>query len=69
MVYGLLMWQKIGDGYSILGRETALDPITWTADGWPIVNNLNGPSALQVKPDLPETIWEAESDDDLMSHH
>ena len=63
MVY--LCGRKIGDGYSILGRETALDPITWTADGWPIVNNLNGPSALQVKPDLPETIWEAEADDDF----
>ena len=55
MVY--LCGRKIGDGYSILGRETALDPISWTMDGWPIVNNLKGPSALQVKPDLPEMIW------------
>ena len=52
MVY--LCGRMIGEGYSILGRETALDPITWTADGWPIVNNLNGPSVLQKKPDLPE---------------
>ncbi len=36
--------------YSMLGRETALDPVTWTADGWPIVNDLKGPSALQKKP-------------------
>ena len=63
MVY--LCGRKIGDGYSILGRETALDPISWTMDGWPIVNNLKGPSALQVKPDLPEMIWEDESDDDF----
>lgn len=36
MVY--LCGRKIGDGYSILGRETAaLDPISWTMDGWPIV--------------------------------
>lgn len=48
MVY--LCGRAIGDGYSILGRETALDPVTWTADGWPIVNNLKGPSAMQVKP-------------------
>lgn len=41
-----------GEAYSILGRETALDPITWTADGWPIVNGLRGPSCLQVKPRL-----------------
>ncbi len=37
-------------GYAVLGRETSLDPITWTADGWPIVNRLRGPSDLQRKP-------------------
>jgi len=26
------------DGKSVLGRETFLAPVTWTADGWPIVN-------------------------------
>lgn len=60
-----LCGRKIGEGYSILGRETALDPITWTADGWPIVNNLNGPSTLQIKPNLPETIWEESDFDDF----
>ncbi len=49
--------------WSILGRETALDPITWTADGWPIVNGLQGPGVLQKKPGLGETdgdeeIWQ-----------
>lgn len=39
-------------GYAVLGRETALDPITWTADGWPLVNSLQGPSELQRKPKL-----------------
>ena len=63
MVY--LCGRKIGDGYSMLGRETALDPITWTADGWPMVNNLNGPSALQIMPNLPETIWESQLEDDF----
>lgn len=48
MVY--LCGRRIGKGYSILGRETALDPITWTADGWPLVNGLQGPSVLQKKP-------------------
>lgn len=38
------------DGGSLLGRETALDPITWTADGWPMVNGLKGPSCLQKRP-------------------
>lgn len=48
MVY--LCGRMIDGKYSILGRETALDPVTWTPDGWPIVNNLKGPSVMQVKP-------------------
>lgn len=39
-------------GYAVLGRETSLDPITWTADGWPLVNSLQGPSELQKMPKL-----------------
>lgn len=38
---------------SMLGRETALDPVRWTEDGWPIVNELKGPSVLQHSPRLP----------------
>lgn len=52
MVY--LCGRMIGDGYSMLGRETALDPVSWTADGWPVVNGLKGPSVLQKRPDIPE---------------
>ncbi len=48
MVY--LCGRMINGKYSMLGRETVLDPITWTADGWPIVNNLQGPSCQQIKP-------------------
>ena len=32
-----------------MGRETAVDPLEWTADGWPMVNRLKGPSCLQKK--------------------
>lgn len=63
MVY--LCGRQIGDGYSMLGRETALDPITWTPDGWPLVNNLKGPSTIQKKPDLTECIWERATEDDF----
>ncbi len=52
MVY--LCGRQIDGKYSMLGRETALDPIYWTADGWPLVNMLKGPSVLQKKPDLPK---------------
>ena len=48
MVY--LCARNLEGKYSILGRETALDPITWTRDGWPLVNDLKGPSVLQKKP-------------------
>lgn len=47
-----------GGQYSILGRETAMDSITWTPDGWPLINRLKGPSAIAAKPDLPEYIFE-----------
>ncbi len=60
MVY--LCGRKIGDGYSILGRETALDPVTWTADGWPIVNNLQGPSFMQIMPFCEKTNSHIETD-------
>jgi xylan 1,4-beta-xylosidase len=65
MIY--LCGRMIEGKYSILGRETALDPITWTADGWPIVNNLEGPSALQVKPNLPECVWDNSDQDEFAS--
>lgn len=51
MVY--LCGRQIHGKYSMLGRETALDPITWTADEWPIVNRLQGPSCQQIKPVIP----------------
>lgn len=63
MVY--LCGRRIGDGYSILGRETALDPITWTADGWPIVNGLKGPSVLQKMPKLPDQEAAGRRDDSV----
>ncbi len=40
--------------YTTLGRETALDPVRWTDDGWCIVNGGAGPSEIQTAPDLPE---------------
>lgn len=56
MVY--LCGRPIGDGYCILGRETAIDPLTWTPDGWPIINKNQGPSVLQHRPTLPSCKWE-----------
>lgn len=59
MVY--LCGRQLDKQYSMLGRETALDPITWTADGWPMVNRLQGPSYLQVRPNLPNHPFEEDN--------
>ncbi|MBR6569891.1 MAG: family 43 glycosylhydrolase [Clostridia bacterium] len=44
--------------WTMMGRETALDPIVWTADGWPLL--VGGPSTLGRRPlpehPLPDTI-------------
>ena len=48
-----LCGRLVEDSYTVLGRETALDPITWTPDGWPLVNRLKGPSVIQKRPNLP----------------
>ena len=37
------------EGKTLMGRETAIDPLEWTPDGWPVVNHLKGPSCLQKK--------------------
>lgn len=43
-----------------LGRETFLAPVTWTSDGWPVVNG-NGRVALQMNVAcLPAHPWPAE---------
>lgn len=53
--------------YSTLGRETALDPVKWTDDGWFAVNDLKGPSDIQKVPDLPEFLYEEKKFDDFES--
>lgn len=36
--------------WTMLGRETALDSFTWTPDGWPLMNQGQGPSIQAVAP-------------------
>jgi beta-xylosidase len=43
------------DGTVYLGRESVLDAITWTADGWPVINGGNGPSGGDASP--PQTAF------------
>ena len=50
-----LCGRRNGGNYTTIGRETALDPVTWTDDGWFLINNGKGPSETQLFPNLPET--------------
>ncbi|WP_151737109.1 glycoside hydrolase family 43 protein ['Paenibacillus yunnanensis' Narsing Rao et al. 2020] len=38
-----------GEGFSVLGRETFLAPVTWTEEGWPQIDNNEGTVALEMK--------------------
>ncbi|WP_438446062.1 glycoside hydrolase family 43 protein [Gorillibacterium sp. sgz5001074] len=43
--------------YSVLGRETFLAPVTWTEDGWPMVDSNEGTvGALMEAEELPERL-------------
>lgn len=48
-----LCGRRNGGNYTTLGRETAVDPVTWTDDGWFLINSGNGPSEEQTAPNLP----------------
>lgn len=45
-------------GFGIIGRETCIDPVTWTNDGWPLINKGQGPSDQQIAPLPFSTIFE-----------
>lgn len=45
-----LCLRKMGGEYGILGRETAIDMMDWTSDGWPVINRGRGPSDQQMLP-------------------
>lgn len=48
MVY---LCSRFMDGtWGMLGRETCLDEMTWTPDGWPLVNKGMGPSYMNTLP-------------------
>lgn len=44
MVY--LALRKSSDGWGFTGRESSVDEMEWTPDGWPLVNRGRGPSAF-----------------------
>ncbi|TCW60358.1 glycoside hydrolase family 43 protein [Treponema sp. J25] len=57
------------DRFCILGRETALDPVQWTDDGWPIINEKKGPSLVNRAPNLPWSPFPEKNRDDFEAAH
>ncbi|MEI7026072.1 glycoside hydrolase family 43 protein [Paenibacillus sp. y28] len=53
-----LAGRPVDGSFCVLGRETCLEPVQWTEDGWFTVNGGHGPSDVQTAPDLPETVYE-----------
>jgi xylan 1,4-beta-xylosidase len=52
-------------GRCILGRETAIQKVAWTADGWlRLESGDNKPQAIVPAPSLPEHSWEKEHERD-----
>lgn len=51
--------------YTTIGRETALEPVTWLEDGWFVINNQNGPSVVNDAPCLPAMHVEKWTRDDF----
>ncbi|MFE5317747.1 glycoside hydrolase family 43 protein [Paenibacillus sp. NPDC056579] len=60
-----LAGRPIGGSYCVLGRETCLDPVQWTEDGWFRVNDGKGPSMVQQAPELEETLFPSIDTDDF----
>ncbi len=51
--WALYLSMRRVDGYNNqLGRETGLDKVNWLPDGWPILNEGDGPSESDWAPDL-----------------
>ncbi|WP_249863008.1 glycoside hydrolase family 43 protein [Paenibacillus konkukensis] len=60
-----LAGRPVAGNYCTLGRETCLEPVRWTADGWFEVNEGRGPSVTQRAPQLEETVYSYPALDDF----
>ena len=60
----LLAFRPYGGDFHHLGRETYLAPVSWTGDGWPIVNHHRGVELVMDAPTLPQCAWPGESSRD-----
>jgi alpha-N-arabinofuranosidase len=58
---------RLRHGYFHLGRETFLAPVTWTGDGWPVVNH-GRPIEFDMDADLPPShAWPSEPEREVFA--
>ncbi len=62
-----LCGRRNGGNYTTIGRESALDPVRFTDDGWFVVNEGKGPSKEQLAPDFETVIYKKNYFDDFDS--
>jgi len=62
-----LMGRPNQGNYTTIGRESGLDPVTWTADDWFTINESKGPSTIQEAPNLPRQSYPQMNFDDFDS--
>lgn len=63
--WAMYLSKRYLQGVAPLGRETGIDRVTWTPDGWPLLNNGNGPSDGGLVPDLPVSEHRVQAGDDF----
>ena len=63
--WAVYLCQRRIRGFSQLGRETGLDRVDWQADGWPVLNHGQGPSAGGAAPKLPVSACRTEPSDEF----
>src|SRR5579875_203446 len=56
-----LAFRPHGGNFHHLGRETFLAPVSWAADGWPVVNHHRGLELTMDTPTLPPHPWSTEA--------
>jgi xylan 1,4-beta-xylosidase len=63
-----LAFRPYGGDFHHLGRETYLAPVSWTEDGWPVVNHHRSIELMMDTPTLPMHPWPEESSHDDFDH-
>lgn len=63
--WAVFLGVRLGEhGYGVLGRETFLAPVSWTEDGWPMIDNNEGTVGLEMTVPRSSTVQPVPADYD-----